>query len=161
MDLSPHQLPLKIQRGDYAISRHFLLVEPGVTPDHVVDPDFWVHVAARLRVMDRIEVVAADGSFDMELRVVAIDPRGLWAQVRPLSIVEGKLAVAASGQFPDKDGYTIEFSGVHRWRIIRAGEVVAKDFADQTAAAAALANIKAAKRSGDPAPAAAKPAKAA
>jgi hypothetical protein len=147
VDIPLHLLPTKIARNDYGLTRHFLPVNAGVTPEHVVDPDFWVHLSRGFKVFDEIAVVATDGTFDLDLRVVAIDPRGLWTQVRVLRLWEGKTADSApAGQYPDKDGYTIEFAGPHRWRIVRGGDVVAKDFADQAAAVEALVNIKDAKR---------------
>ena len=149
MNTASHLLPMRIDRADFARSEYFLSAPPGTTVDQVVDPDFWLHVARRLKVNDRIEIVAADGSFDMEVRVTAIDPRGLWAHVRPLRVAEGQFAVPeASGAYPDKDGYTVEWGGPHRWRIVRGNDVVARDFPDQAAAISALLNIKAAKRPG-------------
>jgi hypothetical protein len=145
---------MKLQLASYAIGQHFLMVAPGTTPSHVAAPDFWVHQAAKLKPFDRIEVVAADGSFDAELRVVAVDPRGLWAQVRVLRICTGEgvplvsgktVADVAVGSGPDKDGYLIEWGGPQRWRIIRGADPVAHGFPDEASAAAALAEIKAAK----------------
>lgn len=150
MNIPQHMLPARIGReeeADYKRRVYFLLAPPGVTPDHVVDPDYWVHWAQRLRINDRIEIVAADGSFDMDVRVVALDPRGLWARVRALRLSEGKLASPQSGStvFPDPDGYLVEWGGEHRWRIIRGQDVVARDFPTQADAIEALQNIKAAK----------------
>jgi hypothetical protein len=147
MNTPSHMLPMRIDRADFARSEYFLAAPPGTTVDDVIDPDFWVHVARRLKVNDRIEIVALDGSFDMEVRITSIDPRGLWAHVRPLRVAEGRFAVPeASGAYPDKDGYTVEWGGPHRWRIVRGNDVVARDFPDQAAAISALMNIKAAKR---------------
>jgi hypothetical protein len=151
MNIPIQLLPVRIGRtqlAEFARASYFFSAAPGVTPEHVVDPDFWVNWAGTLKINDRIEVVAADGSFDMEVRVVALDPRGLWARVRPLRIAEGKLAVATTptGLYPDSEGYIIEWSDHHRWRIVRGQDVVARDFPDQAAASEALQNIKAAKR---------------
>ena len=149
MSLDDRLLPTRDSgRGDYAVARwYFLDLPPGTKPEHVEDPDFWVHMAARFRVHDEIIAIAADGSFEAELRVVAIDPRKLWAQVRPLRVWRGE-AAASENAAPrtDPDGYKIEFSGPHKWRIVNvAGDVVAKDFATETDARRALQNIKAMK----------------
>lgn len=136
-------LPSTIERQTVRINHWFLETMPGITADHVVSPDFWVHVARRVRVNDRIEVVAKDGSFDLDLRVVAIDPRGFWVQVRPLRVFNGHPIVIERG---DPDGYKIEHDPVHKWRIIdRAGNVVDKGLADERHAIARLAKIKAEK----------------
>lgn len=44
----------------------------GTTPDDLVDPKFWVHVARLLRAGDRVEVLAADVSWYAELRVMEV-----------------------------------------------------------------------------------------
>jgi hypothetical protein len=151
MNIPIQLLPIRIGRtqlAEFARASYFILARPGVTPDHIVDPDFWVNWASTLKINDRIEVVAADGSFDMEVRVVALDPRGLWARVRPLRIAEGKIPVSSSptGQYPDAEGYIVEFSDHHRWRIIRGNDIVARDFPDQASAIEALQQIKQTKR---------------
>lgn len=150
MNIPTHLLPMRIGReeeADYKRRVYFLSAPPGTTPEHVVDPDYWVHWAHRLQINDRVEIVAVDGSFDMEVRVTAIDPRRLWAHVRPLRVAEGKFAVPeASGQYPDNDGYTVEWGGPHRWRIVRGNDVVARDFPNQESAIEVLQQIKAAKR---------------
>ena len=136
-------------RGDYAVSRwYFLNLPPGVTPEHVADPDFWVHMAARLQVNDEIVVVMPDGTFDMELRVIAVDPRKLWAQTRVLRLWQPKVGTKTEDlpmQTVDKDGYSVEWGGAHRWRIIKDGEVVARDLPSKEAAHEALVGIKQAK----------------
>lgn len=149
MDLSSNLLPRDIRRSEVEITSWFLRVVPGVTPRHVVDPEFWAHLAGKLRVDHRIEVVAADGSFDADLRVVAVDTRGEWAQIRVLRMTLAEPADLPADQWPDKDGYRIEFSGPQKHRIISpTNEVVASGFPDEAAAVAALAKIKAAKPRG-------------
>jgi hypothetical protein len=101
LDISPHLLPRSIKMGGgYAHGERFLITDPGVTAQHVVDPNFWVHLAEKLMMHDRIEVLAADGSFDMDLRVVALDPdpQKRWAKVRVLRFwSEDKAVPAATG----------------------------------------------------------------
>jgi hypothetical protein len=140
-------LPTRSSRADYARAVHFVLAAPGTTPEHVMDPDYWTHLASGMRVYDRVEIIAADGSFDMEVRCIELDPRGLWARMRPLRVSEGRAATHAPvGPWPDKEGYSVEWGGPHRWRIIRGQDVVARDFPDQASAIDALVNIKAARQ---------------
>lgn len=60
--------------------------ENGVTFEDVCQPEFWSHVAEKLKPMDRIEVLAEDGSYFAELLVV--DAGRLFAKVAVLRFVE-------------------------------------------------------------------------
>ena len=116
----------------------------------VLEADYWVHLGSTLKVDDRIEVVAQDGTFDLDLRVVAIDPRGFWAQVRVLrewALTPGAKAAAAPKTWPDAEGYRVEWGGpVHKWRIIdRAGQIVGKGHPTEADAVADLDETKRAK----------------
>ena len=151
-----HLVPLKITRAEVARVTRFLSVLPGTTREMVLEPDYWVHLGGVLKMDDRIEIVAQDGSFDLDLRVIAIDPRGFWVQTRVLrewpARSEAKAAVAKEKEiaaahprtWPDAEGYRVEWGGpVHKWRIIdRAGQVVGKGHPYEQTAIEALDAIK-------------------
>jgi hypothetical protein len=44
----------------------------GTKPEDVLDPGYWKHVARVMRLGDKIEVLAADGSWYAELRVMEV-----------------------------------------------------------------------------------------
>ncbi|WP_406873294.1 hypothetical protein WHT83_06240 [Aminobacter sp. P9b] len=46
------------------------------TPDSLLDPRYWVHVAKQLRVDDRLEVMAFDRSWFAEILVVEVGAGG-------------------------------------------------------------------------------------
>jgi hypothetical protein len=156
MDIPEHLLPLRFPRAEIERTLRLIRVKPGTTIDMVMDPDFWVHSGQHLRIDDKLEVLAADGSFEVELRCVAVDVRGYWAQMRLLTWWPRNLAVRpewieskAAGETPpqtgpDPQGYLVEWAGpVHKWRIInRAGEIVGKGFVTQEDAASEVARIK-------------------
>lgn len=149
MNIKNHLLPSTIRRSEHEISHWFLRVVPGVTPADVASPDFWAHLAARIGVDDRIEVVAQDGSFDADLRVIAIDGRKQWAQVRVLrgwpeaSWEPHKLDVPVLAEAKD---YKYEFAGPHKFRIINAtGDVVETHLPTKEAAIARIAALRAEK----------------
>lgn len=50
------------------------VVEPGIPLSVVMSRDYWVHTHARLSPMDVISVVAADGSFDADIRLISKTP---------------------------------------------------------------------------------------
>jgi hypothetical protein len=147
MDIPDHLLPLRIVRAEVARTTRHLAVLPGTTREMVLDPDYWVHLGSTLKVDDRIEVVAQDGTFDLDLRVVAVDPRGYWVQTRLLrEWVEtpGAKKEAAPKTWPDAEGYRIEWAGpVHKWRIIdRATKILGKGYPSEAEAGVALDAIR-------------------
>jgi len=155
MDLPTQLLPKRLgHRGgaDYDRSLYFVVLGAGITPAMVVDPDFWQHLAARFRVNDRLEIVAPD--FDMDVRVVAIDPRGLWAQMRVLRLCDASGIGVPGAEHsptssiiagaPDQAGYIVEWGGPkHMWRIVRGSDLIDKGFPDKDAAHAKLTEIQA------------------
>ena len=50
--------------------------ENGVTADDMLKPDYWVHVSRKMRIGDKIEILAADASWYAEARVVDVDRQG-------------------------------------------------------------------------------------
>lgn len=157
MELPSHLLPTKLERAfdGFALVHWLYRPERGATAEHIMDPDFWVHVTNVLKVNHVVSVVAMDGTLDADLRVVALDPRGMWAQMRLLrgwptgafADMDKPKTAMPMAQGPDADGYLVEFGGPHRWRIMRATgakpELIAKDFPDQASALEALSNLKA------------------
>lgn len=143
----PHLIPTAaLPREQSEFARYVFYAPPGVRPEHVVDPDFWQHRAGQFRVNDVVTAIADDGTFEIEMRVVSLDPRRLWAEMRVLRAWEGKTRTKAR-TYPDKDGYTVEFNKVHKWRIVdAAGHVVARDMPDEATAEETLAEVKAAKK---------------
>ncbi|MPZ31198.1 MAG: hypothetical protein GEV13_09415 [Rhodospirillales bacterium] len=59
-----------------------VVLDPETTFDDILKLDFWVHVARRLKVRDRIEVHAHDGSWYAELVVRSGWPRVSVAPLR-------------------------------------------------------------------------------
>lgn len=155
MDIPNYLLPtrasLRNRAGGQSYHERIWHAPAGVTPAHVMNPDLWVHVAEGMPPDSRIEIVGDD--FDMELRVVGVDPRGKYLIVRCLRFCDGKgVAVPGmtdQGQAPipqDSDGYAIEEDGMHRWRIFRHNDLIAKDLPSKAAALSKLAELRSANR---------------
>ena len=94
--------PTILREAEYRRTIWELTVEKGVEPKAVLQPAFWAHVAGRLKIGDRIEAMAHDGSWFYEL-IVRSKPAGraTEATVVPLNFydlnaidVETKTAVA-------------------------------------------------------------------
>lgn len=147
MEIPRNLLPTRIQSTQYERTEWLHEPQPGVTLDQVMDPNYWSHLAGRLKVRDRIEVLAADRSYDVDLRVIAIDPRGHWVQVALRGISEDvPRVVAAPGPSADPQGYVIDNDPVQGWRILQGRDLIAKGFGTEELAKEALANLKAAGR---------------
>ena len=150
MQIKNHLLPTTMRRAMHEISHWFLRATVGVTPADVMSPDYWAHLAGKMKVDDRIEVVAQDGSFDADLRVIAVDSRMLWAQVRVLrgwpEALWAPLAVEEKPELLDAKDYKYEFAGPHKFRIINAtGDVVETHIPTKEAAIARIAELRAEK----------------
>lgn len=99
--------PNKIQQAEFARVVFSVTPELGTTIKQVLDPKYWVHVAAKLKPRCRIEVLAEDFSWYAELLVVTSDKT--WASMALLSYKDltGKVAkpeTADVKQEPNKDG---------------------------------------------------------
>jgi hypothetical protein len=75
----------KLEQADYTRVVFSVTPELGVGIKEVLDPNYWVHVAARLKPKSRIEVLAEDNSYYAELLVLSADKT--WASVALLSYV--------------------------------------------------------------------------
>jgi hypothetical protein len=158
-DLPMHKVPMRF-RGrniEYERGSHFLTVEDGVEVRHVVNPEFWQHLAARMTVNDVLEVRGPDCG-DMELRVVAIDPLKQWADVILLRHCDYRglpvpgMEQVAPPRGVDAAGYRIDPNGPNKtWRIVQGRDVIAKDFGTEGEAHVALANLLAAAKRKAPA----------
>lgn len=142
MDIPTHLVPTQSSRKEHVIATHCVDVDPSVPPDAALDPNFWQHLVAKFRVGDEVIVRPKDLSYRLHADVVAVDPAGHWAKLRKLSLVEGgATAIGAK----DEGGYRIDRDPVQQWRILNGRDLIAKDFATEDEARAALTNMKSAR----------------
>lgn len=151
MEIPNSLLPSRLAvASGFAHGEYFIAAAPGTTVEHVVDPDYWLHLASRLKVYDRIEVVAQDGAFDIDVRVVATDPRGHYVVVRPLRVwvpdeQDARKPSLRQMQAADGDGFIVEEDPVHGWRVMRGGDIIARRLKDKATAEAVRADARAGK----------------
>lgn len=62
--------PAKLQPAEHYRTRYAAVVDDGTTVEDLQRPEFWCHVAGKLRQMDVIEVLAEDSSYFAELMVL-------------------------------------------------------------------------------------------
>lgn len=103
------------------------------TPEDLLDPKYWAHVARLLRLGDRIEVLAADTSWYAELRVMEVGrTEALGARLaftlRPVSLSNENVLPALNDFEAKPYGAT--------WQVFKIGQPdpVKKDLPDKIAA---------------------------
>jgi hypothetical protein len=107
-------------------------VEPGTTVEDLKRRDFFGNMTRMLRRHDKIEVMSVDGSFEAELRVLAIGPKEaavdvLFSRQRDSALDPDALAMPA--------GYAIEWAGdIAKHRVLRGRDVVKEGFDTRAAA---------------------------
>lgn len=145
MSVMSHLRPKQLAHAEFAPGGHRVHELPfGVTLEDVLDPEYWAHLAAYLKVGTLIDVHDAAYRIDTTLRVVAVDPRGHWAQV----VVRGSQAHSpppAETGASDADGFVTQKDPVQGWRIMRGNDLLAKGLPDEEAVRAKLAQLKAGK----------------
>lgn len=101
--------------------------------DAVLDPDYWMHVAKDLKQRDRIEVFCEDGSYWAEL--IVLNAGRLWAKVAVISHIDLTDSDKATIDDDRYAGYEINWGGpVHRFRVLKNGEVLFSKLHDKKAA---------------------------
>lgn len=115
----------RLKLAEYTRSVHQAVPEAGVSLDDMLATDYWVHVARRLKPMDKIEVCAEDGAYYADLMVV--DCGRTWAKVAVLNRVE----LSPAPKVATDAAYKVEWAGPHaRFRVVRVvdGEVMQDKF---------------------------------
>lgn len=139
MDIPENFLPRRQAAFEYAIATHVVDVAAGVTPEMALDPNFWAHLAERLKPGHEVIVRPSDLSFRLHAQVVAVDPSGHWAVLDTITLRE-RTAFAKGGR--DEGGYRIDHDPVQGWRILNGRDLVVKDLPDEAAARRKLAELK-------------------
>lgn len=111
--LAPRGLTMQ---AEYARRHAHVKVPHGIALEEVMAPSWWQHHVAMLKVNDRLEVVAEDGSFWVELGVVDkgigfIKMRLLW---KAPEYQENKSVDQAHLQ-----GVFVKWGGRAKWRILK------------------------------------------
>ena len=104
MPVSETAKPIRLHPAPFSYTRYFVPVAPGVTLEDVLASEFWVHVAKALRVHDVAEIVALDGSFEADLRLVAKGTSLKWRIIREYraEVAEAIEQPAAAARFETK-----------------------------------------------------------
>jgi len=128
----------KFALASYATNRWSVTLEHGVSYERVFEPDYWSHVARKMRIGDIVELHAEDATFFAELYVVAA--HRLAAKVVELRRIE----LAASAGEEVESPYLVKWLGpAGQWGIKRLADnqTMQKGFASQADAEVAKAQL--------------------
>lgn len=110
----------RFQPAEYARVIYQAVPEHGTTIEQMMAPDYWAHVAAKLKPTHRIEVMAEDNSFFAEF--IVLDAGRTWAKVdllRHKVLGDGQAEIGRSGP----DGCYVDFRvGPKKWRVMRVSD---------------------------------------
>lgn len=100
------------------------------TVKDVFQPEFFTNVASQLLVGDRIECYAEDGTYFLELMVVAVAEKTAtknanWANVVELRYVDLVRTEDKGLKLPQ--GFTAKWRGGAKWSVIRQGATESED----------------------------------
>ncbi len=123
------------------------ILPEGVEYVHLFMPEFWKHHASKLRPFELVRVRAADGSFDVQLVVVAASSGGVVVELWPKmpSLAESEAADAeraAPLEIREIGGQPVprvEHGKTTKWRVIGIdGNEVSRGHESKAAASVAL-----------------------
>lgn len=130
--MPPALRPNALQFSESAAKTWFVLVEPGYSLDDVMQPEFYAHVSRKLSVHDKIDIVAADGAFDVTVRVLAVSQGRAVVRLSPWIVSEEQ----TDDERPPT-GFRASWGGPsHKFRVVDTvtGAVVAHGFPTKEAA---------------------------
>jgi hypothetical protein len=133
--------PARRTGAEFANNDHRVTVEQGVTMEDVVKPDFWAHVAPKLRPYDEIRLCTDDGMFYARLLVLSVGRN--WAKVFTLEVHELTTKDVDMSQAEAFDGYEVKYRGPHcKFSVVRKSdsEVVKEGLGTKSEAHAWLAD---------------------
>jgi hypothetical protein len=130
--------PARFSQATYATNRWSVTYDLTVPYDRMFEPDFWSHIANKLRIGDIIEVHAEDTSWFAEVYVVAA--HRLSAKVVLLRRVDlAPAAEVAATASP----LTVKYRGPHaRYCVMRGESVVGEKFQTEAEAMVELAKLR-------------------
>lgn len=122
-----------LKLGETVRNLYRITANPGSAPDDVLRPEFWVHVASKLRVGDKIEIMAADTSWYGELCVMEVG-RTASAGVR-VAFTLPAVSLTNEQTLPDQKDYIAQPVG-SSWSVFKVGAdaPVKADLPDRAAA---------------------------
>lgn len=104
-----------ITQADYARVVWRLTPEPGTTPDDLLVPAYYAHVAKQLKPGAKIEVAPADGTWYAELYVRSADATSVKVALLELYTFD-------ETQRADTEAFEIKHRGPKGWSVVRTSD---------------------------------------
>lgn len=137
--------PSRFKSAEYERNTHVITIELGTDRETILSPEFWAHIAFKLRPWDKIEARSDDGTFYAEYIVLAAERT--WAKVHEIMYVNlTSTDVSMTQAAIQNDEYEVKWRGPHlKHSIIRKsdGAVIAENI--QTKDEALLRKIEMSK----------------
>lgn len=123
-------LPSSIKPAEYVRTVFVIAAKHGQEFEEFKNPEAWAHVASELKIHDKVEIIAEDGTFYAEGIVTGLTKTTV--KIHFYQHITLSAVVQQSKQSP----YDIEFAGRHKWRIVRKSdeEIIQHGFDSKEAA---------------------------
>lgn len=107
--------PNRLQAGEHFRTRYTAVVDAEANLKTILEPEYWVHVARKLRVMDTIDILCDNETWFAELIVTSVGTG--FAKVQLLREVKFK---NVDGPEVLSSNFTVKWSGPKlKWAVIR------------------------------------------
>jgi len=93
-------------------------IPTGIEPEDLAKPAFWAHIAGKLRPWDRIEAIAEDGRYFVELLVLSAN----MTDANVVQINHRKLQTVQSGEAELLRDYSVSHTPATNWRVVRKSD---------------------------------------
>lgn len=114
-------IPENIQPAEYLRNVHRVKAAETDTIDDVLAPDYWTHVAQKVRVGDKLEIFPEGGAWYVEALVVSSS--NIHLKLVALTKVQINEPVKKAEKNDEKKPFTVEFKGPQRkWSVIRTSD---------------------------------------
>jgi hypothetical protein len=127
----------RLKLAEYARSIHHVTPEPGTPLREMLKPEYWAHVARKMKVGDRIEVDAEERTWFAELYVRGVTPTSVAVVImRTVEFNKPESEEDAGAE------YSAKHAGRGVWRVIRNSDkaIVQDSFPTKEAAESWIAN---------------------
>lgn len=122
-----NHLPVDVKPAEYIRVTYTHTVAQGNDFEKdVLNPDYWTHLANKLRAGDRIEIQAHDGSYFAEVVVAAVYSRAVAVAVVFKTNTK-------KNEIFDNPEYVIKFRGPRKWSVVRVKDsaIIKEDIATE------------------------------
>jgi hypothetical protein len=110
--------PRFLTAAEHVRTTYVATIPQGVEPEDLEKPTFWSHLGYRFRPWDRIEAIAEDGRFYVELLVLSANA----TDAHVITLNKRKLQAVHSGEGDLLREHTISHTPATNWRVVRKSD---------------------------------------